>query len=546
MDAENERAATQDGTDVLGRALVRARALVAGLLLGSLPLRGLWSDALAVDVALMIALPVLVVLLVDLRTLRSMPDDADAGSGPRSLTAHPVVAVGLDVALALGLVYVLDAVTTPIAWVVLALPVIDAAFRSGSGAALAVWASVSGTYLALRFGGDEELTARSLVLSLQQLVGILLIGLPAASVASFIRHRMDTVNEERHQADARAAAVQRLADGARRLTESEDPEGVLDAAVEAGLYLGYARVEVLRRQGRKWELDRVASRHRGPTPNVEYLADRALREELAVVGYADASQMFHLVGLRGCVATLLHRTGTDGDPLVLRLWRDRDLGRSDEEGELGLLLGQHVQAAFANALLHDELERQARYLAHLAAHDSLTGLANRANLLARLDDLLAADPAVALVFLDLDGFKEVNDTFGHDAGDAVLVATARRLEKAVPTDALAVRLGGDEFVVLLPRCSDNVALATAEQLRGVVHEPVTFTGGVAAVGTSVGVASYRLGDDAETLLRRADGAMYEAKRAGGAQVVVAGVEADIEADPASADAADPASADAAG
>jgi diguanylate cyclase (GGDEF)-like protein len=156
----------------------------------------------------------------------------------------------------------------------------------------------------------------------------------------------------------------------------------------------------------------------------------------------------------------------------------------------------------------------------LAQHDGLTGLPNRALFVDRLRQALALarrDAArVALLFIDLDRFKAVNDTLGHEAGDRLLRAAAVRMQACVREADSVARLGGDEFVILLPRIeSAEGARTVAEKLRRALGEPFDVGGREASVSASIGVALYP--DDAgdETaLLARADAAMYAAKRAG--------------------------------
>ncbi|HSL60128.1 MAG TPA: diguanylate cyclase [Acidimicrobiales bacterium] len=164
---------------------------------------------------------------------------------------------------------------------------------------------------------------------------------------------------------------------------------------------------------------------------------------------------------------------------------------------------------------HDitELHEARLALEHMASHDQLTGLANRRRLLAHLDAALTGGGPVAVLYIDLDGFKPVNDLLGHGAGDEVLVRTARRIEDVTGGRALVARLGGDEFAVLLAdddaATADEMALAVA----AAVAEPFRVGGGVAHIGASVGVATAvdgpRLG--AEELLADADRNMYRNK-----------------------------------
>jgi diguanylate cyclase (GGDEF)-like protein/PAS domain S-box-containing protein len=156
-------------------------------------------------------------------------------------------------------------------------------------------------------------------------------------------------------------------------------------------------------------------------------------------------------------------------------------------------------------------------LAHAASHDPLTGLANRAELMQMLRSALGgATPSagVALLFLDLDGFKQVNDTHGHTAGDELLVAVARRIERSLRPPDHAARMGGDEFCVLLTEVRDSREVdVVVERLERAVAEPVAVGGERIEVGVSVGVAlTTDTERDPTDLLAEADTAMYRAKR----------------------------------
>jgi diguanylate cyclase (GGDEF)-like protein len=157
-------------------------------------------------------------------------------------------------------------------------------------------------------------------------------------------------------------------------------------------------------------------------------------------------------------------------------------------------------------------------LSHQAFHDSLTGLPNRSYLLERAEQAVevagATGTRTALMLLDLNGFKEVNDTAGHQAGDALLQQVAKRLLGAVREVDVESRLGGDELALLLTRDPDeHVAAAVAGRIVDRLREPFTIEGNPVRIGGSVGVALFP--EDADTydeLMRGADAAMYEAKR----------------------------------
>jgi diguanylate cyclase (GGDEF)-like protein/PAS domain S-box-containing protein len=155
--------------------------------------------------------------------------------------------------------------------------------------------------------------------------------------------------------------------------------------------------------------------------------------------------------------------------------------------------------------------------AHQAMHDPLTGLPNRTHLVERLSGLRAAGALTAVLFIDLDDLKAVNDTFGHDVGDAVILNAAQRLRAAVRNEDLVCRYAGDEFVVLLVGAitADGLA-ALADRIDKMLTEPVSIGDRVVRLGASIGTVVTTTDDsrDAGTLLGLADRAMYSAKAAG--------------------------------
>jgi diguanylate cyclase (GGDEF)-like protein/PAS domain S-box-containing protein len=163
-------------------------------------------------------------------------------------------------------------------------------------------------------------------------------------------------------------------------------------------------------------------------------------------------------------------------------------------------------------------KNQVTSLRHQAMHDTLTGLPNRALLFdvleKAIDSARVAGSQLALMLMDLDRFKEVNDTFGHHFGDALLKQVAFRLQNQMRGEDVVARLGGDEFAVVLPAFADNNATATAaRRILNTLEQQFVIEGQVLEVGASIGIALYpEHGADARTLLRRADVAMYTAKQ----------------------------------
>lgn len=159
--------------------------------------------------------------------------------------------------------------------------------------------------------------------------------------------------------------------------------------------------------------------------------------------------------------------------------------------------------------------------------DTLTGVATRAHLLERLDSgidqALRNNTLFGILFIDLDGFKEVNDVFGHLVGDAVLNAVGARLRSSIRASDTVGRFGGDEFVVLLPRLTRRcIAREIGNHLVDQLGQPYALASGTHRLGASIGLAFFPdHGDDAESVLDRADAAMYRAKRHGGRALATA-------------------------
>jgi diguanylate cyclase (GGDEF)-like protein/PAS domain S-box-containing protein len=182
-----------------------------------------------------------------------------------------------------------------------------------------------------------------------------------------------------------------------------------------------------------------------------------------------------------------------------------------------------------------ERKRAEQEMLRLATTDGLTGLANRGLLRDRMQQALAHDRRVgehaALLFIDLDHFKAVNDSFGHDMGDRLLVELAHRLRSSVRGEDTVARQGGDEFIVFLPSISKpDDAGVLAEKLQRVLSQPLVIDGRELYVGGSIGVAVFPDdGTDVDSLLKRSDAAMYQAKEGGRGRVAYASASLDQSA-----------------
>jgi diguanylate cyclase (GGDEF)-like protein len=167
--------------------------------------------------------------------------------------------------------------------------------------------------------------------------------------------------------------------------------------------------------------------------------------------------------------------------------------------------------------LQQALASEREKLAHQALHDPLTGLPNRTLLYERATHALRSagrgGGSIALLFVDLDGFKAVNDTFGHEAGDLLLVDVAERLTEELRPSDTAARLGGDEFIVLCEQMSEpeRDAVAVARRLLASLRRPFALAGGQVTISASIGIAVATTGEAPDALVSRADSAMYRAK-----------------------------------
>ncbi|MFD1373081.1 GGDEF domain-containing protein [Actinoplanes sichuanensis] len=180
-----------------------------------------------------------------------------------------------------------------------------------------------------------------------------------------------------------------------------------------------------------------------------------------------------------------------------------------------LVLLRQFMTLFTIGRMAVELQDQRDTLEHQAHHDGLTGLLNRAAFEERAAAVLAADCGeVTAMILDLDGFKPVNDTFGHAAGDDVLIVVARRLTAELRSADLVSRIGGDEFAILLVDPGSPPGEQVAGRLLARIVEPIRVHGHDVTVGGSIGLATTRAGGELAVLLRHADTAMYAAKAAG--------------------------------
>lgn len=250
--------------------------------------------------------------------------------------------------------------------------------------------------------------------------------------------------------------------------------------------------------------------------------------------------------LRGKSLRIL-RSGQHDDAFYGALWKElrqegswhREIWNRCKDGTVRLhdvsittVTDKRLKPLHYVAMYQDITDRHAEQQAilHQATHDPLTGLANRTLLVNHLDRAIAMaqryGSMVGLMYMDLDGFKAVNDSFGHDIGDELLIAVARRLESFLRKTDTLCRQGGDEFVLLLPQAPDcDTLLALAERIGSSLREPYTSARGntVLRISVSIGIARYpEHGADSDALMQAADQAMYLSKKSDDQTPVLAG------------------------
>ncbi|HVB94827.1 MAG TPA: GGDEF domain-containing protein [Acidimicrobiales bacterium] len=258
--------------------------------------------------------------------------------------------------------------------------------------------------------------------------------------------------------------------------------------------------------------------------------DPPTREEslaLSEPGRAPADDRLSLAGL-----TKLYLFWRDAAELAVRQEADRlkctasvvgeavSIVRSGADGSL-VAMAKQFDLAFGE--LRAQLAEEQARLGFLALHDPLTGLPNRALLIEQMARALGAsarlNAQVAVLYLDIDHFKSVNDLAGHSVGDQLLIWVATRLQQLVRPGDTAARLGGDEFVILCEdlRGGSDGAAALATRIGDALAEPVEIGGRTLTATASIGVAVASPGDDPGVVLSHADGAMYVAKQRGRAR-----------------------------
>lgn len=426
-----------------------------------------------------------------------------------------------ELAVDTGLVVLLTMTTgsSGSTWVLLSLPIIEAAVRFRLIGALVHWMLLTTLSAAVQIWEGAGEPSTTLLADLDRVVDqlsvLFLVVVPAAYLAEQLIGEVRTWQDATGLAADRGELLVRVADLSRDISRLDGTH--LELILRGARALGFDSSDMVIEDGQGgWQVAAgdalpVAG---GPAGCVDHPdldqgvfvdlddPDELEREALVAAG----------LGALAALAVSVH----DGRRVALRVGLVQGRVLTGELVEAFRLFAGQVSVALRNDQLVAELTTMHAELEHQALHDVLTGLPNRALLMQRLEQVERAGGRPALLFLDLNGFKPVNDRLGHEAGDVVLQRVGDRLVKALPPEVTVARLGGDEFTVLLPVCEDErIAQSVATAVAAEISRPFELEQGVVAIGTAIGIAFGGPGVSTAELIRRADVAMYQAKHGGG-------------------------------
>ena len=499
-------------------AFAFTRAVLAIIILGTVALTGL--DQSTTENSL---LAMIFVVIAAIGFLNASQTILHHQTNKPIFRHRPWALITLDAALAIGVMAVLDAETSPLSWIALIVPVLETAVLFSMLPAAFVWVGLSLAFLGMRLAlrTSEDPGVETLALAVQQVFAVLLVSGPAALLSDSAQQRIDKLADARRSADQIADRLRRIAQAASDMSQENSVESVLESVSHSAVTIGYdhADVVIVSDDG---TLTSHGSHSSGPfrLPPLEVMTLEA--NEQAIISITERSeehgQLLHTHEISSGHAVQISSDEQAGSAsrAILRVWSKRRPSTEQELRALALLAG-HAREIHHAASLLAEAKDHSRQLLHQVRHDSLTGLANRNYVLSTLEERIEQGVQIALFFIDLDGFKEINDTYGHRAGDAALTTVANRLRALDQPGALAGRMGGDEFIILL-----STAVLNSDELANFgytvaqsIAQPMEVDGHRAQLGASIGLAVHTSNLGADQLISQADGAMYEAKRSGG-------------------------------
>jgi diguanylate cyclase (GGDEF)-like protein len=481
LTTQDRRAARDDrrsrGRSVAERALRQIRFVAVALLVvggaGYRPAGAGAFDTRFVQIGAGAAAAVL--LAVALLTARA----GKAPSGRRSRLAG--LSTAADAVVVLGVVAVAGLPPTSFALVLLMLPFLEAALWFGLSGLAGLWTMCSVALGALVVVFPDQAPDDALAVLVVAMPTLLLATIPVAMLAEHLVAQVGQLGAAREAADDRA----RLLGDLSAITADIFPldrDAVLTQLVTGAEQLGAAEASVATALPRLDGDDEPGDTAETTTGDDGEHAVR-LGRHLAVPG--------------GAGYTFTATVSGPADEVARRV------------EALDLLVAQ-ARVGLANAVLVHQLELLKQTYQEQATRDQLTGLLNRRGLVVTAEQIPGH---LGVLFCDLDGFKGVNDTLGHAAGDDLLEKVARRLEAAVREGSVLGRMGGDEFVVVVPGASDEDLAGLGRRIEIDLGKPFLLEAGMARIGVSIGAAHAAPGErDLDSLLGQADSLMYEVKR----------------------------------
>ena len=467
------------GRSVAERALRQIRLVaVALLLLGGAGYRPTDSGELDREIVMPLAVAAATVLvLLAVLTGRA----ARARQGRRSTFA--AASTIADAVIVLGVIAFAGLPPRSFALVLLMLPFLEAALWFGLSGLAGLWTMSSVALGAVAVVFPDQAPDDALSVLVVAMPTLLLATIPVAMLAEHLVAQVGQLGTAREAADDRA----RLLGDLSAITADIVPLDV--TAVVAQLAAGATQLGATGVAVR----DAAGAVQAGVSDSDDPADDESILEE-------------------GQETVLLTREldVPGGDPYIFTA---RVTGPEDEVARrveaLDLLVAQ-ARVGLANAVLVHQLELLKQTYQEQATRDQLTGLLNRRGLVLTAEQIPGH---LGVLFCDLDGFKGVNDTLGHAAGDELLEKVARRLESAMRGDSVLGRMGGDEFVVVAPGASDEDLAGLGRRIEIEIGKPFLLEAGMARIGVSIGAAHAKPGErDLDSLLGQADQLMYEVKR----------------------------------
>ena len=479
-DRRSSKAERRDrGRSVAERALGQIRLVaVALVLVGGAGYRPSGAGDLSRDIAVPLS-GVAAVVLLGVAVLTSRAGRASAGRRSKLAAAGTIA----DAVVVLGVVAMAGLPPHSFALVLLMLPFLEAALWFGLSGLAGLWTISSvalGAYVVAFPENAADDALSDLVIAMPTL---LLATIPVAMLAEHLVAQVGQLGTAREAADDRARLLGDLSAITAEIFPL-DRGAVLSQLVAGAERLGAVDVTVV-----------------GDDGTSVGTADDA---DAAAPDTADDDDEHETVQL---ARDLLVPGGS------VYAFAARVTGPAEEVARrveaLDLLVAQ-ARVGLANAVLVHELERLKQTYQDQATRDQLTGLLNRRGLVLTAEQIPGH---LGVLFCDLDGFKGVNDTLGHAAGDELLEKVARRLEAAMRADSVLGRMGGDEFVVVAPGASDDDLAGLGRRIEIEIGKPFLLEAGMARIGVSIGAAHAKPGErDLDSLLGQADALMYEVKR----------------------------------